>query len=326
MLRDGSKSFHAAAQLLPVRVRQSATVFYAFCRLADDGVDHASDSAEALHNLRDRLDRAYAQTPLDQPVDRALADLVVRHHLPCSVFDCLFEGFEWDAAGRRYETLSDVRAYGVRVAGTVGVMMALLMGTRDPAALARACDLGVAMQLTNIARDVGEDANAARLYLPRAWFWEEGVDPDAWLARPEMQPALGRIVARLLAEADRLYRRSEPGIRALPVDCRAAIFAARFIYAGIGRRIAAADFNSVNARAYVPKGRKLALIGRSLLAARVGGVKGLSRAPLPEAVPLIASIEAHDAARPEPDSDALGRIFAMFDRLNQRDRLLPSRS
>ena len=89
---------------------------------------------------------------------------------------------------RRYETLQDLDAYAARVAGSVGAMMTLVMGQRAPEIVARACDLGVAMQLTNIARDVGEDARAGRLYLPLQWLREAGIDPDAWLAKPVFTP------------------------------------------------------------------------------------------------------------------------------------------
>ena len=115
-------------------------------------------------------------------------------------------------------SLEALHGYAARVAGTVGVMMTLLMGVRDAAALARACDLGVAMQLTNIARDVGEDARAGRLYLPLDWLDEAGVDRDRFLAAPAPSPALARVVARLLAEADRLYARAATASR----GCRRA--------------------------------------------------------------------------------------------------------
>jgi len=322
MLADGSKSFHAAARLLPDRVRGPATVFYAFCRLADDAVDHASDSAEALGHLRERLTRVYAGNPLDQPVDRAFADLVAHYPLPKAVVDLLFEGFEWDASGRFYDSIEEVRAYGVRVAGTVGVIMALLMGVRDPAVLARACDLGIAMQLTNIARDVGEDANAARLYLPRAWLIEEGLDPEVFLARPEMSAALGRVIARLLAEADRLYRRGEVGIAALPGPCRPAIAAARLIYADIGRVIAANGHDSVSVRAVVPSRRKLMLMARALSFQRSDGAM-LTAQPLAEARPLLAAA-AVDRAPPAARFDTrVAWVVALLQRQARRAGMMP---
>ena len=146
--------------------------------------------------------------------------------------EALLEGLAWDAEGRSYETIDELFDYAARVAGAVGVMMALIMGVRSPQALARACDLGVAMQLTNIARDVGEDARLGRIYLPRQWLREAGIDADAWLAKPGLDERLRPIVARLLQEADALYARARAGIALLPANCRPAILAAALIYAG----------------------------------------------------------------------------------------------
>jgi 15-cis-phytoene synthase len=103
--------------------------------------------------------------------------------LPRELPAALLEGFAWDAAGRYYETIDELHDYCARVAGSVGAMMALIMGVKNKQVLARACELGNAMQLTNIARDVGEDARNGRLYLPRSWMREAGIDPQAWLAR-----------------------------------------------------------------------------------------------------------------------------------------------
>src|SRR5262249_39014200 len=147
-IRKGSKSFFAASLLLPREVREAALALYAFCRAADDAVDEGLN-LDPLSQLRERLDRAYARRPLAIAADRAFADVVVRYAIPRAIPEALLEGFEWDARGRRYETLSELVAYAARVAGTVGAMMTCLMGTRDPYVVARACDLGVAMQLTN---------------------------------------------------------------------------------------------------------------------------------------------------------------------------------
>jgi 15-cis-phytoene synthase len=139
---------------------------------------------------------AYRGTPLPLPADRAFAETVARFDIPRAIPAALLEGLAWDAESRRYATLADLHAYAARVAGTVGVMMALVMGVREPAALARACDLGAAMQLTNIARDIGEDARAGRLYLPLEWLAEAGIDADAFLADPRFTPALGGVKRR----------------------------------------------------------------------------------------------------------------------------------
>jgi phytoene synthase len=266
LLREGSKSFFAASLLLPRDVREAATALYAFCRLADDAIDLADDPAGALVALRQRLDAIYARRPFDHPVDRAVSAVIEQAALPRPVLDALLEGFAWDAEGRLYESEDEVLAYAARVASTVGVLMTLLMGARDGATLARACDLGLAMQLTNIARDVGEDARAGRLYLPRRWLREAGVDPDAWLADPVFDARIGSVVRRLLEVADAAYERSRAGIRALPRDCRAAIHAARLVYSEIGAQVAANGHDSISRRAVVSKRRKLALIARASVA------------------------------------------------------------
>ena len=266
ILKDGSKSFYAASRLLPSRVRSPTMALYAFCRQADDAVDEGDDPARAVARLRERLERVYAGRPRDRVVDRAFAWVVERFAIPRVLPEALLEGMEWDACGRRYEDASALDDYAARVASSVGAMMTLVMGPRSHDALARACDLGVAMQLTNVARDVGEDAARGRLYLPRAWLREEGVDPDAWLARPTFDRRVGRVIARTLSRADELYARADAGIPMLPRDCRVAIRAARLIYSDIGTRVAHAGYDSVSRRAFVPTSRKLWLVVRALLA------------------------------------------------------------
>ena len=263
MLRGGSRTFFAAARLLPRRVHRPATALYAFCRVADDLID-AGGAAPALALLRTRLDDIYAGRPAPIPADRALAAVVARHAIPRALLDALLEGFEWDAAGRRYDDLPALMDYAARVAGTVGAMMALLMGERSPDGVARACDLGIAMQLSNIARDVGEDARAGRVYLPMAWLRDAGIDPGAWMANPVVSPAIGGVVARLLGAADALYARSDAGIAGLPLACRPGIGAARRLYAEIGAQVARQGYDSVTRRAVVPRRRKAALLARSV--------------------------------------------------------------
>ena len=263
LMRGGSKTFFAASLLLPAQARAPATALYAFCRLADDAIDDGVDKAAALAGLQQRLDAIYAATPFSIDADQALAKVVKTHRIPRELLDALLDGFLWDAQGRRYETLADVQAYGARVAGTVGAMMALIMDTRGSAALARACELGVAMQLTNIARDVGEDARAGRLYLPLQWLREAGVDPEAWLRAPVFDGSIASVIDRLLRAADDLYARADSGIAALPRGCRPAIRSAQRVYAEIGRKLRQQGLDSVSRRAVVPASRKLVLIAQA---------------------------------------------------------------
>ena len=200
LMRGGSKTFFAASLLLPVRVRAPATALYAYCRLADDAIDLGVDPHAEMTRLKQRLDAIYQGRPSLQDADLALCQVVHRFVVPRELLDGLLEGFYWDVQGRHYETLEHVQDYGARVAGTVGAMMSLVMGVRSPEALARACELGVAMQLTNIARDVGEDARNGRLYLPRQWLREEGLDIAAWMQAPVFNPAMPE-EAKVLARA-----------------------------------------------------------------------------------------------------------------------------
>jgi phytoene synthase len=260
LLRNGSHSFFAASLLLPDEFKHPITSLYAFCRIADDAIDDASDPDYGLARLRDRLDRIYAGNPESNPVDRTFSHVVLKHDVPKTLPLALLEGFEWDVVGRRYRTMSDTYAYSARVAGTVGAMMAILLGVRDQRVISRACDLGVAMQLTNIARDVGEDARNGRLYLPIETLAAHGVDADAWLERPHFNPGIAAAVQELLTLADDLYERAEWGIAQLPARVRPGIFAARTIYAEIGREVESNQLDSVSQRAVVNRRRKIHLL------------------------------------------------------------------
>jgi phytoene synthase len=278
VIKTGSLSFHAASKLLPARVRDPALALYAFCRLADDEVDEGQHKAQAVLDLSERLDLAYAGRPRNAPEDRAFAAIIEEFDMPRALPEALLEGLAWDAQELRYQTLSDVRKYSARVASAVGAMMCVLMRVRDAHALARACDLGVAMQLTNIARDVGEDARAGRIYLPLDWLDGAGVTPEGLLSTKEATPEVRRMVRRLLAEAQRLYLRSEAGVPALPPSARTGIYAARYIYAGIGGALARSKHDSVTRRARTTTLQKLGWMTVSAL--RTSGSLVAPRSPV----------------------------------------------
>lgn len=283
-IRHGSLSFHAASKLLPAKVRDPALALYAFCRLADDEVDEGDYQTGAVFRLQERLDAAYAGRPKNAPEDRAFAAIVEDFEMPRALPEALLEGLAWDAAERRYDTLSGVRDYSARVASAVGAMMCVLMRVRDPDALARACDLGVAMQLTNIARDVGEDARMGRIYLPLDWLREAGIDPINFVRDPLPTGEVRRMVKRLLAEAERLYLRSEAGINVLPMQARTGIWAARLIYAGIGKEVRRQGYDSISMRAHTSTAQKLGWLMQS--AARTAGSVMMPKSAVIYAPPL----------------------------------------
>ena len=329
LLRGGSRSFHAAAVMLPQRVRDAATSLYAFCRLADDVVDLEADPRAGLQRLRERLAGAYAGYPHDFAADRAFADVIDRYAIPRALPEALLEGFEWDAEHRRYPDLGALTAYATRVAGTVGAMMAMLMNARAEAVVARACDLGIAMQFTNIARDVGEDARYGRLYLPLEWLVEAGIDPQAWLARPVHSPALAGVVQRLLAAADEFYARADGGIACLPVGCRPGMQAARRLYAEIGREVERRGLDSVSARARVARLRKARVLATAFRAALVSTPLSLE-GPHPAArflVDAVASTARRQAELERGQANgwnvrARSRwLLDLFERLERRERM-----
>ena len=317
-IRTGSLSFHAASKLLPAAVRDPSLALYAFCRLADDAVDEGVDKAGAVLGLRDRLELVYQGRPRDAAADRAFTRVVEEFGMPRALPEALLEGFAWDAVGRRYETLSGVLDYSARVAAAVGAMMCVLMRVREADALARACDLGLAMQLTNIARDVGEDARAGRVYLPLQWLDEAGVSVDGFLAAPEACEGVRLATRRLLDQADRFYARAEAGVPRLPMGCRPGILAARHVYAAIGSRVRAAGYDSVTQRARTGRATKLGLltlaVARAGLSA-VGPVPSVLHAPPAAEVEFL--VQAARGAARKGRSDAFLSVLAQ---LEARDR------
>jgi phytoene synthase len=328
LLRGGSRTFFAASLILPPAVSNAAIALYAFCRLADDAVDVDGGRTDAVERLNSRLALAYSGRPLALPADRAFADVVSRFAIPIALPEALLEGLQWDAEGRRYETLEDLLVYAVRVAGAVGAMMSLLMHRRDPAVVARACDLGIAMQLTNIARDVGEDARAGRLYLPLSWMRDAGLDPDTWLADPRYVPRIGEIVGRLLEVAETFYRRSISGIGMLPPSCRLGLHAARLIYAEIGHEVERQRYDSVSRRAVVSASRKMRLLADALVTsfARRDAIVDYVEPAARFLIEAVAATSPPVAAASRPRSKSVAEsavwVLDLFERLERRDQLL----
>lgn len=265
-IKTHSKSFFLSSLLLPARVRQAAWALYAFCRRADDAVDDETSRSEALRKvdaLRRRLDAAYGNATPDHPVDRAFTVVARRYAIPRALPEALLAGMEMDARGASYDTDEELLVYCFRVASTVGLMMTRVMGASDDVAWLRAADLGIAMQLTNIARDVGEDARRGRVYLPRALLAEVGLEPREVLGATQASPPLREAVKKLLERANAHYRAADLGVPLLPRGCRFAIASSRLIYSRIGDRIAANGYDSVTTRAHVSLAGKLALVARA---------------------------------------------------------------
>lgn len=244
LIEKGSKSFAGAARLFDEDTKASAYMLYAWCRHCDDEIDGqelgfnvAPGTVIVPPDVRLAAITQQTMAAIDghaeHPVFQALARVVAKHDIPARHPMELIEGFRMDVEDRHYQTLDDTLSYCYHVAGVVGVMMAMIMGVRDTAALNRASDLGIAFQLTNIARDVIPDAVAGRVYLPADWLTEAGLTA-ADIADPDQRVAVFAVVNRLLNEADRYYLSARYGLPALPLRAAWAIAAARRIYRQIG--------------------------------------------------------------------------------------------
>jgi 15-cis-phytoene synthase len=266
-IEKGSKSFAGAARLFPEATRASAYMLYAWCRHCDDEIDgqvlgyaraapSAQTPAERLENLR-RHTRQALEGRASEPVFQALQHVVSRHNIPHHHPMELLDGMEMDVVGRPYRTLDDTLEYSYHVAGVVGVMMAMIMGVRDRPTLERASDLGIAFQLTNIARDVVPDATVDRVYLPADWLAEANI-PSTKLADPTHRPAVFQTTARLLDVADTYYASSGAGISHLPFRSAWSIAAARRVYRQIGTVVRQRGVNAWDARAGTSQRQKLA--------------------------------------------------------------------
>ena len=232
VMAKGSKSFALAAKLLPPSRRDAIAVLYAYCRRVDDAIDLApqEERPEALERLRRELDDIYAG-------EGELASVIRQYRIPRDHFDALIDGMAMDVARTTYRTLDDLRLYCYRVAGVVGLMLCHVMGVSDRNALRNAADLGIAMQLTNICRDVAEDLADGRNYLPP-----------------------GHSVRSLLDEADHYYESGDRGMIALSFRCAFAVRAARLIYAAIGAELRRRDCDPFRGRVVVPLHKKLYLV------------------------------------------------------------------
>jgi len=267
-IQKGSKSFALAARLFDPPTREGAILLYAWCRHCDDVTDEqvlgfragpAGDSADTrLGALERETRRALAGEPVEDAAFAALQEVVRRHGIPEHHPLEHLKGFAMDVKGERYETLDDCLRYCYRVAGVVGVMMGYVMGARGEDTLDRASDLGLAFQMTNIARDVMDDAETGRVYLPGEWLREAGVPADD-IARPEHRPAVHAVAERLLDEAERYYASAQVGIARLPFRSAWAVATARRVYRDIGRLLRERGPRAWDGRASTGRGRKLAL-------------------------------------------------------------------
>src|SRR5918993_3074559 len=251
--RAHGRTFFLASRFLPPDRRKAIHATYAFCRIADDIADRSVDVVTAARAL-DAWERE-----LDEPTDPiavAFATVRARHGVPVAAVREMLAGVRMDLAHSRFATWDDLRLYCYRVAGTVGLMVAPILGCQDEDALPHAVDLGIAMQLTNVLRDIGEDARRGRLYLPLEDLAAFGCDPEAILeGRPSGRFA--DLLAFEIARTRALYADARRGLPALSPSGRLTAMAGSELYAAILTRIEEMDYDVLDTRAQVSTPRKL---------------------------------------------------------------------
>ncbi len=254
-IKTHSRSFYWASRLLPRNLRQDAEKLYAWCRWCDDAVDKAPSRDVArrrVRELRQEVERMDAGREPHSQASRWLAEVKRQRAIPTKLCEDLIDGMQMDATGTRLITTEDLLLYSYRVAGSVGLMMCHVLRVTSDEALPHACSLGIAMQLTNIARDIGEDRRMGRCYIPAQWMSPSNSELTKASAKQH--------VARLLNLADEHYRHAEQGLRYLPFRARIAIGSASEIYRAIGAEIKRHDYDAVTHRAVVPARRKLHIV------------------------------------------------------------------
>ncbi len=253
-----SRSFHLASGLLPADRRAAVRALYAFCRVSDDIVDRAADDRAARLEAWRRLATAH-HPPASEPVAVAWASARQRYGVPDRYAEQLIDGVARDLRQSRYQTFDELTTYCYGVASTVGLMSMHIVGFSGAEAIPYAIKLGVALQMTNILRDVGEDWRAGRVYLPQEELAAFGLSEDD-LARGVVTPRWREFMRYQIERNRRLYRESLPGVALLHAQGRFAIAAAAELYCGILSAIERADYDVFSQRAFVGTWGKLRLL------------------------------------------------------------------
>ena len=276
-IRHGSKSFALASALFDRRTREHAWLLYAWCRACDDladgqvmghGMHVVPDPATRLAFIRDKTTLALAGEPTGEAAFDGFGLVARECAIPRGLAEDLIGGFALDTEGWKPRSENALYLYCYHVAGVVGIMMALVMGVSpdDEATLDRACDLGMAFQLANIARDIREDGAAGRCYLPVSWLAEMNIPPGEQF-HPAHRHRLAMLAQRLTNRAAAYEASGRAGTAALPFRAAWAVLAAAGIYGDIGRAVAKAGESAWDRRVTISKAAKVAWVGKAFVQA-----------------------------------------------------------
>ncbi len=259
-----SKSFYFSARMLPSKQRWATYALYGFCRYCDNLIDvprrrTKSDLLREIQFVAEELQIAYNTDESEHPVIRAFILVAKSYGIPIAYPLDLLKGVTMDIQQTRYETFDELSLFCYRAAAVVGLMMTHVLGYKDDRAFDYAKQLGIAMQLTNILRDVKEDKEMGRIYLPQTELVQFGVS-ERHIFDEIMTPQLRALVKFQVERAERYYAEAIPGISLLNTDSQYAIYSAAKIYRGILRKIEARGYNPFLGRVFVPSVEKMGIL------------------------------------------------------------------
>jgi len=268
-----SKSFYISAKMLPRERRWATYALYGFCRYADNLIDNPRHRSkdELLHEadfISREIEIAYRSGESEHPILKSFITVAKHYHIPIKYPQELIAGVKMDIQTSRYHTFDELYVFAYRVAGVVGLMMTHVLGYKTDRAFEYAEKLGIAMQLTNILRDIKEDLQLNRIYLPLAEMQQFGVR-ESDLFQHKMIPALRELMKYQVNRAQRYYDEANPGIKLLRPESRFAIYSASKIYNGILHKIEHRDYNPFLGRVFVPQTKKMVILLQEILRSRL---------------------------------------------------------
>lgn len=270
--RTHAKTFYMATRFLPNQKQRGIFAIYGLCRYLDDLVDEAEDLIlnkkvsieevdKKLELFKSRLIDVYKGNSVEGPILTAFSDTLKKYNISIDLPFQLMEGVRLDLTKNRFGYFSEVYDYSYKVASVVGLMTSEVFGYADKKALQYAADLGIAMQLTNILRDVGEDLNRGRIYLPKNELQMFGLSQEDLFSKARTEHFV-RFMKFQIKRARHYYKRSDKGISMLSKDSRLPVYLARHNYSRILDKIEANDYNVFDQRAYLSYTEKLAVLPR----------------------------------------------------------------
>lgn len=262
-----AKTFYFASCLLPAEKRKAAYSIYAICRISDESVDNTgtAQSRSALQEIRRQIETAYGSTPIQQSLLASFRHTINTYTIPQDYFNELLTGMEMDLIKIRYATFDELYDYCYKVAGVVGLIMVRVFGFRNQNALAHAIELGVAMQLTNIIRDIAEDYRRGRIYIPLDEMKNFNVGETAF-EQKSLTPGLKELLIFSTTRAHNYYQQAHAGIPYITDKrCRLTVKAMANLYEGILDDTAKHGYDVLSRRAHIRLSEKIFRITNILI-------------------------------------------------------------